>query len=89
MTFLVYLITHTGLLWREKELHIHMPQWVYNKYVWLFVGIFLLAMDFWAWGRVEPVIFGIPLWVGYFIILSAMQTIIMIFLIKKESVDKF
>ena len=89
MTFLAYLITHIGLLWREKELHIRMPQWVYNKYVWLFVGIFLLAMDFWAWGRVEPVIFGIPLWVGYFIILSAMQTIIMIFLIKKESVDKF
>ncbi len=89
ITFLVYLITHIGLLWREKELHIRMPQWLYNRYVWLLFAVFLLAMDFWAWGRVEPVIFGIPLWVGYFIILSAMQTIIMIFLIKKASVDKF
>ena len=89
ITFLVYLITHIGLLWREKELHIRIPQWIYNRYVWLFFGVFLLAMDFWAWGRVEPVFFGIPLWVGYFIILSTMQTIIMIFLIKKESVDKY
>lgn len=82
ITFLVYLITHIGLLWREKELHIRMPQWLYNRYVWLFIAVFLLAMDFWAWGRAEPVMFGIPLWVGYFIVLSAIQTIIMVFLIK-------
>jgi len=89
MTFLVYLITHIGLLWREKALVFHIPKWLFNRYVWLLFGVFLLGMDFWAWGRVQPVIFGIPLWVGYFIILSAMQTIIMIFLIKKESIDEF
>jgi len=89
ITFLVYLITHMLLLRREKELHTRMPQWLYNWYVWLLFGIFVLSMDFWAWGRIEPIIFGIPLWVGYFIILSAMQTIIMIFLIKKANADEF
>jgi solute:Na+ symporter, SSS family len=83
-TFSVYLITHMLLLWREKTLHIQMPEWLYDRYVWLFFGIFLLAMDFWAWGKVEPVFFGIPLWVGYFVILSALQTIIMVYLINKK-----
>jgi len=84
ITFSVYLITHIFLLWREKALHIYIPEWLYDRYFWLLFGIFLLAMDFWAWNKVEPVFFGIPLWVGYFIILSALQTMIMIFLIKKQ-----
>jgi len=89
ITFLVYLITHMWLLWREKALHIYKPDWLYNRYVWLLFGIFLLAMDFWAWGKVEPVFFGVPLWVGYFVILSALQTIVMVYLInKKVSVDR-
>jgi hypothetical protein len=41
-------------------------------------------MDFWAWGKVEPIIFGIPLWVGYFVVLSALQTVVMVHLIRKE-----
>jgi len=90
ITFSVYLITHMLLLWREKALNIHMPEWLYDRHVWLLFGIFLLAMDFWAWGKVEPVFFGVPLWVGYFVILSALQTIIMVHLInKKVSVHRF
>jgi solute:Na+ symporter, SSS family len=85
ITFLVYLVTHMVLLWREKALHIQMPEWLYDRYVWLFSGIFLLAMDFWAWGKVEPVFFGVPLWVGYFVILSAMQIIVMVYLVKKKA----
>ena len=84
ITFFVYLITHMLELWREKALHIYKPDWLYDKYVWLFFGIFLLAMDFWAWGKVEPVFFGIPLWVAYFVILSALQTLIMVYLINKK-----
>jgi len=41
-------------------------------------------MDFWAWGKVEPVFLGISLWVGYFVFLSALQTIIMVQLINKK-----
>ena len=90
ITFFVYLIIHMLLLWREKALHIFVPEWLYDRHVWLFFGIFLLAMDFWAWGKVEPVFFGVPLWVGYFVILSALQTIIMAHLINtKVSVHRF
>jgi SSS family solute:Na+ symporter len=85
ITFSVYLITHIGMLWREKELYFHIPEWLYSRYVWLLGGIFLLAMDFWAWGKAEPIILGIPLWAGYFIFLSALQTIIMIYLAKNAS----
>jgi len=84
ITFTVYLVTHSALLWQENMLQLRMPEWLYNRYVWLLSAIFLLAMDFWAWGRVEPVIFGIPLWVGYFVVLSALQTIVMVYLIRKE-----
>jgi hypothetical protein len=47
-------------------------------------GIFFLAMDFWAWGKAEPTFMGIPLWVGYFIALSALQTVVMLRLVKME-----
>ena len=85
ITFLVYLFTHVFLLWREKTLQICLPEWLYDRYVWLLLVIFLLAMDFWAWGKVEPVFFGIPLWVGYFVGLSALQTVIMGHLINQTS----
>jgi SSS family solute:Na+ symporter len=83
ITFGVYLATHGILLWREKTLRLRRPEWIQNRYVWLLGAIFLLAMDFWAWGLVEPVLWGIPLWVGYFIVLSTLQTIVMVHLIRK------
>ena len=84
ITFSVYLITHAALLRKENRLSISAPQWLSNTYFWLFSGIFVLAMDFWAWGKVEPTFWGIPLWVGYFVILSAMQTVVMMRLIKRD-----
>jgi hypothetical protein len=84
VTFSVYLITHLVLLWKENRLTISAPEWLSNIYFWLFAGIFILAMDFWAWGKVEPTFWGIPLWVGYFVILSALQTVVMLRLIKKK-----
>ena len=84
ITFSVYLITHAVMLRKESRLSITAPQWLSNPYFWLFSGIFVLAMDFWAWGKVEPTLWGIPLWVGYFVILSAMQTVVMLRLIRNE-----
>jgi len=84
ITFTVYLITHGALLWQKNMLQLCMPEWLHDRYVWLLFTIFLLAMDFWAWGKVEPIIFGIPLWVGYFVVLSALQTVVMVHLIRKE-----
>ncbi|CAB1055849.1 hypothetical protein D1BOALGB6SA_583 [Olavius sp. associated proteobacterium Delta 1] len=85
LTFSVYLIIYAVMLWKENRLETKAPEWLLNIYFWLFAGIFILAMDFWAWGNVEPAVWGIPLWVGYFVILSALQTVVMLRLIKKEA----
>jgi SSS family solute:Na+ symporter len=86
ITFSGYLITHAVWLWKKNRLTITAPQWLSEPYFWLFGGIFVLAMDFWAWGKVEPTIWGIPLWVLYFVILSALQTIVMLRLIRNDEV---
>jgi SSS family solute:Na+ symporter len=84
VTFSVYLFTHLVLLGKENSLQISAPQWLSNIYFWLFAGIFILAMDFWSWGKVEPTVWGIPLWVGYFIFLSALQSVVMLQMIKRK-----
>jgi SSS family solute:Na+ symporter len=85
ITFAVYLTTHGFLLWREnKKLRVRLPAWLYDRYVWILFTIFLLAMDFWTWGSVKPIFFGIPLWVGYFIVLSGLQTVVMVYWIRKD-----
>ena len=84
VTFSVYLITHAVLLWKENKLKVKTPQWFFSLYCWLFAGIFILAMDFWAWGKGEPIFWGIPLWVGYFVILSGLQTVIMLYWVRRK-----
>jgi hypothetical protein len=73
------------MIQKENRIQIAAPRWVSNIYFWLFAGIFILAMDFWAWGKMEPTLWGIPLWVGYFVLLSAAQTVVMRQMIKKEN----
>ena len=84
VTFSVYIIVHMVLLLKESRLKISNPQWLTDPYFWLLAGIFVLAMDFWAWRKVEPTVWGIPLWVGYFMILSALQTIMMLRLVNSD-----
>jgi SSS family solute:Na+ symporter len=83
-TFSVYLIAHAVLSWKESRLRLAAPRWLSNPYFWLFAAIFVLAMDFWAWGKVEPTFWGVPMWVGYFIMLSALQTALMLGLTKTD-----
>ncbi|MBW1988444.1 MAG: sodium:solute symporter family protein [Deltaproteobacteria bacterium] len=45
-------------------------------------ALFLLSMDLWAWGKTGPVKAGLPLWIGYFVALSAVQTWLMAGLIR-------
>jgi len=85
VSFSVYLVTHLVLLWKENSLQLSAGQWLSNIYFWLFTGIFILAMDFWAWGKVEPTVWGIPLWVGYFLMLSGLQTVVMLRMTKGEN----
>lgn len=84
LTFSVYLLTHFIMLWKEKDLAFKTPSWLTNRYVYLFTAIFILGIDFWSWGKIEPILFGVPTWMGYFIILSSLQVIIMAFMLRKE-----
>jgi len=51
-----------------------MPFWIPKKsnFLWylLFVGLFLLSLDFWNWGQSEPLILGLPFWVIYLLVLT-------------------
>ena len=40
-------------------------------------------MDFWAWRAAEPLWLGLPWWIAYFVALSALQTAVMAYMIKK------
>jgi len=84
LTFSVYLLCHMLLLWKEKAFKLYLPGWVKNPYLYILVGIFFLAMDFWAWGKIQPVFLGIPLWMVYFVFLSAMQTLVMVAWVKRD-----
>jgi len=52
----------------------NLPFWFPKKsnVVWyvLFIGLFLLSMDFWGWGQSEPLMLGLPIWVVYLLILT-------------------
>jgi hypothetical protein len=42
-------------------------------------------MDFWAWSRATPMFLGIPVWIFYFVLLSALQTGGMVLLLRSSS----
>lgn len=73
----VYLAVHVVLLWRSGRPGFNIPLWLRSPYFYMLGGIFLLSLDFWAWNTSEPLILGIPLWMGYFILLSGLQTWVM------------
>jgi SSS family solute:Na+ symporter len=85
IAFGVYLITHVLMMARQGRLRLDIPGgWLKDRYVLVQVAIFVLAMDFWAWGKQEPVFLGVPLWVSYFVLLSALQTAAMTCMIRRE-----
>ena len=51
VTFGVYLAVHFLLSWRNEGVAVAIPRWVFDRYIWMFAGIFVLAMDFWAWEK--------------------------------------
>jgi SSS family solute:Na+ symporter len=83
--FGVYLIAHLLLQIKEGNLAIRLPAWLTDRYFLMLTGIFLLAMDFWAWGNEQPTIMGFPAWMAYFVLLSVAQTAVMAYLIRNES----
>ena len=82
VTFGVYLATHVALLGRSAEIAFRRPEWLGNRYLYLMGAIFILGMDYWAWDRAQPLIIGVPAWIGFFVLLSAVQTVGMIFMVR-------
>ena len=83
VAFSVYLVVYGILVWQEGELSVQAPGWVRDPYFCSFLLLFLLAMDFWAWGSSHPQWAGMPLWLGYFVLLSGLQTVLMIGLFRR------
>ena len=81
--FGVYLVVHLLLRVKEGNLEIRLPVWLTDRYFLMFTGIFVLAIDFWAWGSVQPTVMGFPAWMAYFVLLSAAQMAVMACLITR------
>jgi len=86
-TFFVYIIVHAVKMQQEGGLVMSVPAWLTHRYVYVFVVIFFLGMDFWAWGRAAPIFLGIPAWIFYFVMLSVLQTVGMVYLIRSSSMS--
>ena len=85
VSFGAYLLVHGIAAGKNSSLKLQRPAWLNDPYVWMSAAIFILAMDFWAWGKAGPIFAGIPLWVGYFVALSALQTIVMLGLMNRDA----
>ena len=87
VTFSIYLIVHYALLIKNNAVSYGLPGWMKSPYSYILILIFLLGMDFWAWNKNSPMIFGVPLWIGYFTVLSALQTAVMAVWVRKGSAE--
>lgn len=84
VAFSVYLIAYGVVMAQNGELSVRVPRWVRDPYFIAFLVVFLLSMDFWAWDRTHPQWAGIPLWMGYFVFLSGLQTLLMTWLFRRS-----
>lgn len=82
--FGVYLAAHGLTAVRRSGWNFRQPAWLRNPYLYILGGIFALSLDFWAWGRVQPLVMGVPLWVFWFVLLSGVQTAVMAAWVKEE-----
>jgi SSS family solute:Na+ symporter len=84
--FGVYLAVHA--LTRFRQVGLRPPSWPRDPCLLMFFGVFLLAMDFWAWGRSGPLVAGMPVWIVHFLALSALQTAIMAFMVHRAGAGR-
>ncbi len=57
-----------------RDLPFWMPK--KNNFIWyfIFIFIFILSQDYWNWNKFNPLIFGLPIWVIYFFILTILTS---------------
>ena len=82
VTFAVYGAVHLWCASGDADASALELAWLRDPYLYRFLIIFVLAMDGWAWNRVEPIVFGIPAWMFYFVALSAIQTVMMVYWVR-------
>ena len=85
VTFVTYIITHGVKKYQTGLLTLSAPVWLSRIYLYVFIGIFILGMDFWAWDRATPMFLGVPAWIFYFVLLSALQTVGMVYMLRSSS----
>jgi len=81
VTFGVYIIVSA----LERRPVFEVPAFLKSPYFYGFLAIFILAMDFWRWGKPSGLVFGFPAWVVYFIGLSVAQTALAYFWVRKQT----
>jgi len=84
VTFGIYLLTYGILAWKKGHLVFSFPAWIQSPYFYSLGLTFFMGTDFWSWGRVGPVVAGLPLWIWYFVGLSMLQMAIMGMMIYRE-----
>jgi SSS family solute:Na+ symporter len=84
ITVSVYMAAHGFLSAKEGTLAVSIPGWLSSPYFFILLSIFLLGIDFWAWKKIEPLFMGVPAWIGYFVALSAAQTLVMAIWVKSH-----
>jgi SSS family solute:Na+ symporter len=88
LTFAVYLAADLFVRLRHGGLRIAAPGWLRDPYGMAFGAVFVLALDFRAWGVKEPLVLGLPLWAWYFVLLSAVQTALMLAMTRRDLRDR-
>ncbi len=55
-----------------------------NKFFWLivFLIVFSASVDIWWWNSAQPLVFGLPFWVLYFILLTLTLSCVFYFFAK-------
>lgn len=57
-----------------------LPFWMPRKsnilWYFLFILIFILSLDYWQWNVHNPLVYGLPLWIIYFLILTILTSFV-------------
>ncbi len=81
--FSAYLLPHIYLAGKKGAIEWHVPAWIRSPFTYLLAAIFAMGVDFWAWGKVYPIVGGLPAWTWYFVGLSLLQTVVMLMMIRR------
>ena len=78
VSFSTYLLTSAGQKLAAGDTFSWPLKFFGSPYTWGFGTIFFLAHDWWRWGEKASLVFGLPVWVYYFLALSVAQTLLMV-----------